>query len=49
MKRLMELESNLGKMYPMVIDFWHHNWSKFTTYFNYSPSIRKLIYTTNVI
>lgn len=48
-QRLMELEAKWGKKYPVVIDSWHRNWSKLTTYFKYSPSIRKLIYTTNTI
>jgi transposase-like protein len=48
-QRLQELEAKWGKKYPVVIDSWHRNWSKLTTYFKYSPAIRKLIYTTNAI
>jgi putative transposase len=48
-QRLMELETKWGKKYPVVIESWHRNWSKLTTYFKYSPAIRKLIYTTNAI
>ena len=48
-QRLEELEAKWGKKYPIVIDSWHRNWSKLTTYFKYSPAIRKLIYTTNTI
>ncbi|MGH9877733.1 MAG: IS256 family transposase [Nitrososphaerales archaeon] len=47
--QLQELEAKWGKKYPVVIDSWHRNWSKLTTYFKYSPAIRKLIYTTNAI
>lgn len=48
-QRLMELETKWGKKYPIVLASWHRNWSKLTTYFKYSPAIRKLIYTTNAI
>ncbi|KIC89049.1 IS256 family transposase [Flavihumibacter sp. ZG627] len=48
-QKLQELEAKWGKKYPVVIDSWHRNWSRLTTYFKYSPNIRKLIYTTNAI
>lgn len=48
-QRLQELEVKWGKKYPVVIESWHRNWSKLTTYFKYSAEIRKLIYTTNTI
>lgn len=47
--RLQELESKWGKKYAVVIDSWNRNWSKLSTYFKYSPAIRKLIYTTNTV
>lgn len=48
-QKLHELEEKWGKKYPVVIDSWHRNWSKLTTYFKYPVNIRKLIYTTNTI
>jgi putative transposase len=48
-QRLMDLEAKWGKKYPVVIESWHRNWSKLTTYFKYSVDIRKLVYTTNAI
>ncbi|MDR3716711.1 MAG: IS256 family transposase [Puia sp.] len=48
-RQLQELEAKWGKKYPVVIDSWHRNWEKLSTYFKYSPAIRKLIYTTNTI
>lgn len=48
-QRLMELETTWGKKYPVVLASWHRNWSKLTTYFMYSPAIRKMINTTNAI
>lgn len=48
-ERLMDLENKWGKKYPVVIESWHRNWAKLTTYFKYSTAIRKLIYTTNTV
>lgn len=38
-----------GRKYPMVIRSWENNWPELTTYFAYSPDIRRLIYTTNTV
>jgi putative transposase len=48
-QEFINLENKWGKKYPVVIDSWKRNWDKLTTYFQYSPAIRKLIYTTNTI
>jgi transposase-like protein len=48
-QKLQELEEKWGKKYPVVIDSWHRNGSKLTTYFKYPADIRTLIYTTNAI
>lgn len=47
--QLQELGAKWAKKYPVVIDSWNRNWEKLSTYFKYSPAIRKLIYTTNTI
>ncbi len=46
---LLELEEKWGKKYPVVIRSWNDNWDRLSTYFEYSPSIRRLIYTTNTV
>jgi putative transposase len=46
---LDNLEEKWGKKYPMVIKSWRNNWDKLSTYFAYTPSVRKLIYTTNTV
>lgn len=46
---LEKLAEKWGKKYPVVIDSWKRNWDKLSTYFAYTPSIRKLIYTTNAV
>lgn len=47
--KLAALDDKWGKKYPVVIDSWQRNWSKLSTYFDYSEAIRRLIYTTNTI
>lgn len=46
---LLSLEEKWSKKYPIVIESWQRNWDKLSTYFDYTPPIRKLIYTTNPI
>jgi len=46
---LAALEEKWARKYPVVIDSWKRNWDRLSTYFQYSPAIRKLIYTTNTI
>jgi len=46
---LNNLESKWGGKYPLVIKSWRNNWDKLTPYFSYSPQIRTLIYTTNIV
>jgi len=46
---LTRLDQKWGKQYPQVIASWRRNWDQLTLYFQYTPMIRKVIYTTNVI
>lgn len=48
-ENLKTLADKWEKKYPVVINSWNNNWHKLSTYFKYSESIRKLIYTTNAI
>lgn len=48
-ENLKALDEKWGKKYPVVIASWQNNWHKLSTYFKYSESIRRLIYTTNAI
>ncbi len=38
-----------GEKYPHIIKSWKKNWSELSTFFKYSKSVRKLMYTTNPI
>lgn len=46
---LIALTEKWSKKYPIVTDSWNNNWGKLSTYFKYTESIRRLIYTTNTI
>ena len=46
---LDNLELNWGEQYPLVIKSWRDNWHKLSAYFQYTDSIRRLIYTTNIV
>jgi putative transposase len=46
---LINVTEKWGKKYPIVTDSWNNNWKKLSTYFKYTESIRRLIYTTNTI
>lgn len=48
-RELDKLESIWGKKYPVVIESWRRNWDRLSTYFQYTPEIRRVIYTTNII
>ena len=45
----MLTEEKWRELYPIVIRSWQDNWDKLSEYFQYTPAIRKLIYTTNTV
>ena len=47
--QLDKLKETWGNSYGMVIDSWYNNWNNLTTFFDFSPRIRKMIYTTNAL
>ena len=47
--QLDNLKDKWGDKYGIVIDSWYDNWDKLSTFFNFSPEIRKMIYTTNTL
>jgi putative transposase len=49
MQELGNLEKKWNSKYPIVISSWYNNWENLSTYFNYPPEIRKIIYTTNTL
>ena len=47
--QLDKLKETWGNSYGMVIDSWYNNWNNLSTFFDFSPRIRKMIYTTNAV
>lgn len=48
-ERLLEFDEKWDKKYPLSVKGWLDNWVNLSTYFEYSPDIRRAIYTTNAI
>ncbi len=48
-EKLLEFDEKWGKKYPLSVKGWLDNWGNLSTYFEYSPDIRRAIYTTNAI
>lgn len=46
---LEEAENKWGTRYPVIFKSWRHNWDRLSTFFAYTPAIRRIIYTTNPI
>ena len=44
--KLLKLDEKWGEQYPIVVRSWQENWDKLS---EYTPAIRKLIYTTNTV
>jgi transposase-like protein len=48
-ENLLKLSEKWGKIYPKAVEPWVNNWENLSVFFQYSPLIRKIIYTTNTI
>jgi len=44
-----EFREKWDKKYPAILRSWDDNWAELTTFFEYPPEIRHLIYTTNAV
>jgi len=44
-----EFREKWDKKYPAILRSWDENWADLTTFFEYPPEIRHLIYTTNAV
>lgn len=42
-------EATWGKKYPMVVRSWREHWTELMTFFQYPPTLRKILYSTNLI
>ena len=43
------IEEKWGKKYSIAVSSWRKNWDELSSFFKYSPEIRKIIYTTNIV
>jgi transposase-like protein len=46
---LDEAEKKWGDRYAVIFKSWRSNWDRLSSFFAYSPAIRRIIYTTNPI
>ena len=46
---LTEFEAKWEDAYPPIAASWRNHWSRITSFFDYPPEIRRIIYTTNAI
>lgn len=46
---LDNLKEQWGSKYSIVIESWYNNWDNLSTFFEFSPEIRNMIYTTNAL
>ena len=46
---LLDLAETWGDKYAIPVRSWENNWEDLATMFDYTPEIRRLIYTTNLI
>lgn len=46
---LDQAEKKWGVKYPVIFKSWRTNWDRLSCFFQYTPAIRRVIYTTNPI
>jgi transposase-like protein len=49
LERLISFKEKWGAQYPAAIKSWEDNWDILSTFYAYLPTIRKIIYTTNIL
>lgn len=42
-------ESELGKKYPQSVLVWERAWDRFVPFLQFTPQVRRMVYTTNAI
>ena len=48
-ERLVEFHAVWGEKYPAIKGLWENAWAEFVPFLDYSPEIRRVIYSTNAI
>jgi len=49
MERFVEFAEIWGDNYLVIIRLWENAWVEFVAFLDYSPEIRKVIYSTNAV
>lgn len=49
LQALDAFDAKWSRAYPHIVPSWRANWSRLSVFFEFSPAIRKVIYTTNAI
>ena len=47
--RFDEFADKWGERYPAIVRLWDNSWSEFVPFLDYSPEIRRVLYSTNAI
>lgn len=48
-ERFGEFCNTWGETYPAIVRLWENAWTEFAPFLDYSPEIRKVIYSTNAV
>ena len=48
-ENLLQFGEKWRKQYPSCVKSWEENWEVLSTFYEYPPEIRRIIYTTNII
>lgn len=48
-ENLLAFSEKWRKQYPSCVKSWEENWEVLSTFYEYPPEVRKIIYTTNII
>ena len=48
-ENLLRFSEKWRKQYPSCVKSWEENWEVLSTFYEYPPEVRKIIYTTNII
>ena len=48
-ENLLQFSEKWRKQYPSCVKSWEENWEVLSTFYEYPPEVRKIIYTTNII
>ena len=48
-ENMLQFSEKWRNQYPSCVKIWEENWEVLSTFYEYPPEVRKIIYTTNII